>query len=650
VNAEELLATASRTPATREGIAGLAERLPSGDLAAAVDQALAAHDIPAALALLLAQVEAGREVDIRQVCEAAPFADGLEEFAVLVGRSTGKVVDAILDLVESRRYGEPGDALALFLAVHLLGSRKCPPRLVSHLRCLARAQLEREDGLLLGLAARRVADPGLALLCGAWIELAGTREGAEAEKHALDLLQGPPSRVLPTRAAPVEETGLPVQRAEPKVGRNDPCPCGSGKKFKKCCGAEGAPAVEYAPVPQQLSPERLAQLRPHQLAALDFAQLTAPQLVEAARTFETFLMWQAADRAVAEIERRPDGSKGEVEPTRIALFHAACAADAVEVARAQLEQLVARGFDHPLDRLALELMDPKPSALRSIEAAAAEVLAHPEDTAAPFDFVHILLRRYPALAVFAVRGVLDARFPADSQSAMDGVEWARDRLLLPPDDPAWDAYHAVMRESLQAAPATPDEKLAAEAEGLRARSDEAAARAAEMERRMRAVETELTEARAQAEAAAAASLAPIDPEAVQRLRAKVDEYEGQIAEGNRERQTLRKQLADVSGRLTRTAAGPARAAGPETPPADPEEQDVPRPERLPVLVPTFAKAAEEALRAVAALAGGDAHARDQAKRLRRIADVWSARVGIHSPTTPPRACGPGQPFAVRALD
>lgn len=27
----------------------------------------------------------------------------------------------------------------------------------------------------------------------------------------------------------------PVLREEPKVGRNDPCPCGSGKKFKKCC-------------------------------------------------------------------------------------------------------------------------------------------------------------------------------------------------------------------------------------------------------------------------------------------------------------------------------------------------------------------------------------------------------------------------------
>ncbi len=28
----------------------------------------------------------------------------------------------------------------------------------------------------------------------------------------------------------------PFVRESPKVGRNDPCPCGSGKKYKKCCG------------------------------------------------------------------------------------------------------------------------------------------------------------------------------------------------------------------------------------------------------------------------------------------------------------------------------------------------------------------------------------------------------------------------------
>ena len=28
----------------------------------------------------------------------------------------------------------------------------------------------------------------------------------------------------------------PFIRSEKKVGRNDPCPCGSGKKYKHCCG------------------------------------------------------------------------------------------------------------------------------------------------------------------------------------------------------------------------------------------------------------------------------------------------------------------------------------------------------------------------------------------------------------------------------
>jgi preprotein translocase subunit SecA len=53
----------------------------------------------------------------------------------------------------------------------------------------------------------------------------------------------PMSAGLPSRAAAPPRVGgddAPVQtvrRDEPKVGRNDPCPCGSGKKYKKCHGA-----------------------------------------------------------------------------------------------------------------------------------------------------------------------------------------------------------------------------------------------------------------------------------------------------------------------------------------------------------------------------------------------------------------------------
>jgi preprotein translocase subunit SecA len=38
------------------------------------------------------------------------------------------------------------------------------------------------------------------------------------------------------RAQGVEKKVETIRRAQPRVKRNDPCPCGSGKKFKQCCG------------------------------------------------------------------------------------------------------------------------------------------------------------------------------------------------------------------------------------------------------------------------------------------------------------------------------------------------------------------------------------------------------------------------------
>lgn len=50
-------------------------------------------------------------------------------------------------------------------------------------------------------------------------------------------LQGKtPQEVLGGRALLPQKVET-VRRAEPKVGRNDPCPCGSGKKYKKCHGS-----------------------------------------------------------------------------------------------------------------------------------------------------------------------------------------------------------------------------------------------------------------------------------------------------------------------------------------------------------------------------------------------------------------------------
>ena len=45
------------------------------------------------------------------------------------------------------------------------------------------------------------------------------------------------SEAADASAATVTKT---IVRDQPKVGRNDPCPCGSGKKYKKCHGANVA--------------------------------------------------------------------------------------------------------------------------------------------------------------------------------------------------------------------------------------------------------------------------------------------------------------------------------------------------------------------------------------------------------------------------
>jgi len=60
------------------------------------------------------------------------------------------------------------------------------------------------------------------------------REGALEE---LEVRRRPQRMVLSHGGNGAEEARVtPVRRQGSKVGRNDPCPCGSGKKYKRCCG------------------------------------------------------------------------------------------------------------------------------------------------------------------------------------------------------------------------------------------------------------------------------------------------------------------------------------------------------------------------------------------------------------------------------
>src|SRR5262249_21932037 len=65
------------------------------------------------------------------------------------------------------------------------------------------------------------------------LEAAVARHPGEEEESTVD----PQSALAKMREAAQSAPPRPAASAAPKIGRNDPCPCGSGKKFKKCHGA-----------------------------------------------------------------------------------------------------------------------------------------------------------------------------------------------------------------------------------------------------------------------------------------------------------------------------------------------------------------------------------------------------------------------------
>jgi len=58
------------------------------------------------------------------------------------------------------------------------------------------------------------------------------RERERREKEHRGQLPGVDGEPLPPPVEPI--------RADAKPKRNDPCPCGSGKKYKQCCGKKGS--------------------------------------------------------------------------------------------------------------------------------------------------------------------------------------------------------------------------------------------------------------------------------------------------------------------------------------------------------------------------------------------------------------------------
>jgi hypothetical protein len=601
---------AKRTALDRDAILELGRSLGAVDYAAIIEGAVRDRRTFEACILALAARVIDRPVSIQILRPVLRYAGSLLIPVALA--TTGNPVRTLLeDIEDGLMEGRLGRALAAVAAAYL-----GPPsdRLIAQLRRARRQLRDPMDAFDLALAVMLV-DCGEAVLPAPVPIPHDVIDLFRAARSDPLVLIGAESDRAPTAIAHT------VEREGPKVGRNDPCPCGSGKKYKRCCGPLGD-AVGPA-FTKRFAPDQLRRLPAEELRLLDLEGLDEVGLRVVANRAISERLWFEAEHALQILETR--GVVG-VDAYRVDLIECALHEQDLEVAERGLARIRDRSLVTPQLELQLTVFREAPDTLAKISELLERTLDDPRDPG-PMTLAFALLDRYPALGIAVGRGTLRPSRAFDAELMLEEIEIARNRLGLDPVDEWWEVLDREdsgddVADEEEEEPLEEDARLAEENARL-------AAEINEKRDELRRLRNRLNRS-APAEGAPQRDAAERD-----RLRSKIDELEGLIREGQSERRALRHQLAearrDPSGAPAKAvvlgedeATGGDREAAPEgwSIPvfADDARRDL---ERLP------ARIAAKSIRAAAAVAASDPSAWRQVKKLEAGGGLRSARVGIH---------------------
>ncbi len=157
--------------------------------------------------------------------------------------NSGGLTDCCVEVLPGKMSAEPAFFQAVAPVLSAFFNFLAEARLLSNARALAKTVAELDEEIVAASQDDRHWGPAKAFAMAA--QKAGVDVYDQKAMHEflalynLQLLarQQPAPQVafLPTTS--LLTATIPVRRSEPKVGRNAPCPRGSGKKYKKCCGA-----------------------------------------------------------------------------------------------------------------------------------------------------------------------------------------------------------------------------------------------------------------------------------------------------------------------------------------------------------------------------------------------------------------------------
>lgn len=525
----------------RPTVRAVAALLPPSDeeLDAWLDESIAVSDQILFLNLAVALASLDRPFAARHLVRGLTLMNSDNLVGWFVCRAEGEVAEAVAEAIEQcvlapSVLAHVLFALALWCREHRDG--EWAGALLPEARKLARNKqisVEAKRGII--AVAVITEDRALKSILGGEL-MVRVRHAMEKVIDALSKSwHGPILDFVPETPARQLASGRTMRRSVPRIGRNEQCPCGSARKYKRCCEKKdlerlhqstevaGKTHAELAQDPAVgLTQARLEKLQPHEIGRLDPLQVPEELRGEYFMRLAVFLLFDQLFNAFQKFELTGDERR---EAWSLAMFFAirawrpdvarrfaALDDDGTLFARRPSAELIvqpdAGQFLETLDRLSRKIVDCTDD--DELQSFAITLLASP----------------YPALGILLTRSMLPLLPKKSAAFLFDELLAVRDKLNLSPDD----AFSDIMDERFT------EESVHAghDAEDLRKAQRKLAEKAGEVRRLKQTIEQTRREI-TRLEKAAAAQVAPEapaapDPQILRDLRDKITDLKGKLKE------------------------------------------------------------------------------------------------------------------------
>ena len=669
----ELRQLLSRSKFHRGAVNAVAALLPTDDTAldALIGETVREKDQAGFIYITLAALQAERKVDARHLAGGAMMLPSSHLLGVIVWHMQGEVAGPLLQAMAHTMLRPAVEAAGLFLItawVRAEAGRSLPPGFIPHARMFARRAVSETEVVSYLLAmALQAGDAGLLAVVTERFNQVAEEKVAAVKVEAqglgdiyLKICRGNVCDLIPAEPSKVLVRGFTMRRAVARVGRNDPCPCGSGRKYKQCCLASDAERLQFStdvagktveevqaePEPH-LTLAKVLKADPHELVRWDPRKLK-PELRE--EYFKSLGAFHFLDRATEAFELL--GWSDDLKQAWDFIGYCATRAERRDILQRLIKvnpQAPTLAADQPLAAALLLAEDDPAKIIQLLDERAMRVLrGETTDDWVGFAYA-LLLSKFRSVGIFVARSFIPGLPQQQAAQLFGYLLEARDKLNLPPDDP----FGEILDERFRAQ----DPGDGKEAEALREvqkRLDAKAREVGQLKAALDQVHHEVARRESvRPPAAPAVPTAPAalpavpaaDEPALPEMRRKFEGLKTALKERHNERNELRRELHQAHSDLEvlrQKSAATERGDAAKTESADEENELLLPPEpptNQPVRIIEFPKAFQESLaslpRAVARgaltmlgrLAAGEPAAFVGVVRLKACQGILRQRIG-----------------------